>query len=138
MKRAVASDGKVRIVYKDWPIFGAASKRAAEVALASRYQNIYPDVHDRLMTRAVNSNDALRVAVEQSGGNWRDLQNKLGGNSSEISSQLERNARQAFQLGLAGTPGYLIGTTLVRGALTEREFKNVFRAARTRAARKSS
>ena len=130
MKRAVASDGKVRIVYKDWPIFGAASKRAAEVALASRYQNLYPDVHDRLMTGAVNSNDALRAAVEQSGGNWRNLQHNLAGNRSEISSQLERNARQAFQIGLPGTPGYLIGPTLVRGALTEREFTNVFRVAR--------
>ena len=50
MKRAVATDGNVRIVYKDWPVFGATSERAAQVAIASDYQKLYPQVHDRLMT----------------------------------------------------------------------------------------
>lgn len=130
MKRAVANDGKVRIVYKDWPIFGAASERAAEVAIASHFQNIYPLVHDRLMTGRIDGDEALRTAVELSGGNWRRLQRDLAINQTVIAAQLGRNRMQAFQLGLGGTPGYLVGPILVRGGLSEREFTRLFKQAR--------
>lgn len=130
MKRAVASDGGVRVVYKDWPIFGDASERAARIAIASGFQNIYPLVHDRLMTGPLDGEDALRAAVERSGGDWRRLQSDLTRNRARISAQLERNRWQAFGLGLGGTPGYLIGPILVRGALREREFVRLFKQAR--------
>ncbi len=130
MKRAVAKDGKVRVVYKDWPIFGPASERAAEVAIASDFQHIYPLVHDRLMTGRVDGDVALRAAVELSGGDWRQLQRDLARNKTVIDAQLGRIRLQAFQLGLGGTPGYLIGPILVRGAMSEREFTRIFKQAR--------
>jgi protein-disulfide isomerase len=130
MKRAVAADGNVRIVYKDWPIFGDPSERASEVALASDQQNIYPLVHDHLMTGRADNEASLRAAVERSGGDWRRLQADLAKNRIAISEQLARNRKQAFELGLPGTPGYLAGTILVRGALTERDFARLFRQAR--------
>jgi protein-disulfide isomerase len=43
---------------------------------------------------------------------------------------LARNGAQAFALGLGGTPGYLIGSILVRGALREAEFTRAFTEAR--------
>ena len=130
MKRAIAKDGKVRVVYKDWPIFGDASERAAKVAIASDFQNIYPLVHDRLMTGRADSDAALRTAVKRSGGDWRKLQSDLTANRAQIDAEIGRNKMQAFGLGLGGTPGYLIGPILVRGALTESEFTRVFKQAR--------
>ena len=130
MMRAVAKDRRVRIVYKDWPVFGDVSERAARVAIASDFQNIYPLVHDRLMTGRVDGDAALRTAVERSGGNWRTLQSDLTRNRAQIESEIGRNKMQAFGLGLGGTPGYLIGPILVRGALTEGEFTRVFKQAR--------
>lgn len=130
MKRAVAKDGRVRIVYKDWPVFGPASKRAAEVALASTFQNLYPLVHDRLMTGPAGSDMDLKTAIEQSGGDWRKLQSDLVRNRAQITAQLARNRTEAFALGLGGTPGYLIGPILVRGALKESEFTRAVKEAR--------
>jgi protein-disulfide isomerase len=130
MKRAVAADGNVRIVYKDWPIFGDPSERASEVAIASDQQNNYPLVHDHLMTGRADNETSLRAAVERSGGDWRRLQADVAKNRIAISEQLARNRKQAFELGLPGTPGYLAGTILVRGALTERDFARLFRQAR--------
>lgn len=49
MNSAVARDGHVRIVYKDWPIFGAVSEQAARVAIAAGRQGLYPAIHTRLM-----------------------------------------------------------------------------------------
>ncbi len=120
----------MRIVYKDWPIFGSASERAAEVAVASDSQHIYPLVHDRLMTGDVGNEDDLKVAVERAGGDWPLLQRYLTTNRTHISEQIGRNRMQAFKLGLKGTPAYLIGPILVRGALKEDEFTRVFRQAR--------
>ena len=130
MQRAVAKDGKVRIVYKDSPIFGDVSERAASAALASAFQNIYPLVHDRLMTGPAGTSEGLRLAVEGSGGNWARLESDLTRRRDQIDAQLAHNRLQAFQLGLRGTPGYLIGPILVRGAMTEREFMRVFDKAR--------
>ena len=130
MQRAVAKDGNLRVVYKDWPIFGDRSDRAAAIALASATQNIYPQVHDRLMTGPTDSDKDLRLAVEQSGGNWPRILRDLALRRHQIEAQLTHNKRQAFELGLPGTPGYLIGSILVRGAMTEREFLRVFREAR--------
>lgn len=131
MKRAVSKDGKVRVVYKDWPIFGSASTRAAEVAIAAGYQNRYPLVHDQLMTGRADSDTALQAAVEQAGGDWLRLKRDLRINHAEITAQIGQNRMQAFGLGLPGTPGYLVGPILVRGALNEPEFTRVFRDART-------
>jgi protein-disulfide isomerase len=38
LEEAVQRDGKVRVIYKDWPIFGPPSERAASVALACAEQ----------------------------------------------------------------------------------------------------
>lgn len=130
MTRAVAKDGKVRIVYKEWPIFGERSKRAARVALASSYQGIYPKVHHALMSGRRVDEPTLRAAVERSGGSWSQLEKDLESRRGEIDEQLARNAQQAFSLGLRGTPAFLIGPILVRGRIGEGEFSTAIRQAR--------
>ena len=130
MQRAVAKDGRLRVVYKDWPIFGDRSERAAAIALASAFQNIYPQVHERMMTGRADTDEDLKLAVQQSGGNWSRILTDLKVRRTQIDLQLTNNRRQAFELGLPGTPGYLIGSILVRGVMTEREFLRVFKKAR--------
>src|SRR5580704_18883750 len=49
LAKLVQDDGNIRIVLKDWPIFGDASVFAAKLALASKYQNNYAQAHDALI-----------------------------------------------------------------------------------------
>jgi len=130
MRKAVENDGNLRVVYKDWPIFGDRSERAARIALASASQNIYPQVHDRLMTGPAATDEDLKLAVQQSGGDWPRVLSDLAHRRMQIEAQLTYNKKQAFELGLPGTPGYLIGSILIRGAMTEREFLRAFQEAR--------
>ncbi|MEO6151864.1 MAG: DsbA family protein [Croceibacterium sp.] len=132
LRAALLRDGNVRLVYKDWPIFGERSEQAAKVALAARRQGIYPSVHHRLMNARSFSDADLRAAVEGAGGDWQQLQGDLVDHGPEITDQLAANSREASSLGLQGTPGYLIGPILVEGALTEREFVRAFRQARAK------
>ncbi len=49
LAQLVREDGNIRLVLKDWPIFGAISTAAAEIALAAKYQNKYAEAHDALI-----------------------------------------------------------------------------------------
>lgn len=129
LRYAVARHGNVRIVYRDWPIFGDRSERAATVALAAHRQDIYPSVHDQLMNSPSLSDTALRDAVEGAGGDWKLLEADLRTHRRSIEDQLAANSLDAFALGFRGTPGYLIGPLLVEGALTEHQFLRVLERA---------
>ena len=129
LQSAARDDGRVRIVYKEWPVFGPRSEGAARVALASAYQGLYSAVHAALM-RAALDQPALRQAVEQSGGDWQRLQADLERHRADIDAELARNARQAFSIGLQGTPDYLIGPILVKGGLDRRSFIRAIASAR--------
>jgi protein-disulfide isomerase len=131
LRGAIARDGNVRVVYRDWPIFGERSERAAKVALAGHRQGIYYSLHYRLMRSPSFDDAALRDAVEVAGGNWSQLQADLHSQGPAIANQLVANRQDAFALGLRGTPGYLIGPLLIEGALTESEFLRAFDQART-------
>ncbi len=126
MMAALRRDPKVRVVYKDWPIFGARSQRAARIALAASYQGIYPALHHALMESPGVEDADLQREIAAAGGNWEQVLRDLERHGGEIDAQLARNATQAYALGLGGTPGYLAGPYLVRGAMDEGEFIRAF------------
>jgi len=127
MERAVKADGRVRLLYKDWPIFGPLSEQAARIAIAAHFQGLYPAVHDRLMReRRALSRPVLRQAVLASGGDWKRIEHDLASRAPEIDLILARNQMDASRLNIAGTPAYLAGPYLVVGALSESQFRRAF------------
>ena len=131
MDSAVARDGHVRVIYRDWPIFGPPSVHAARVAIAAARQGIYPTLHSRLMAEGRPLNDeVLREAVERSGGDWGRVERDLALVGRAIDARLADTASAAGGLGIPGTPAYLIGSVLVVGALDEAGFADAFRRGR--------
>jgi len=131
MTAAVAADGRVRVVWRDWPIFGPRSERAARVAIAAARQGIYPAVHDALMTGPPPVDDTvLRRAVEAAGGDWALLTADLRAHDAAITAQLVRTQADARRLGLPGTPAWLIRSRLVTGAIDAATFRAAFAEAR--------
>ena len=128
---AAQADGSVRIIYRDFPVFGDASERAARVAIASDRQGIYPEVHDALMRHSGGFSDAeLRVIVERAGGEWAQI---LAQRDDAITDfQLEATLEDAYRLSVRGTPTYLIGPYRIVGAMSESQFRNAFERARER------
>src|ERR1700744_708816 len=49
LRQVVQDDGKVRLIWKDWPILGPVSLVAARMALAARYQDKYVRAHQAMM-----------------------------------------------------------------------------------------
>lgn len=49
LARVVKEDGKIRLVYKDWPILTESSVQGAQFALAANYRGKYETAHHALM-----------------------------------------------------------------------------------------
>ncbi|ACS39066.1 DsbA family protein [Methylorubrum extorquens] len=132
--RLVRSDGRIRLVHKDWPILGDASVYAAQLALAAKYQGRYDEVHRALMGipgRKIPKERMLE-AVSASGVDMARLEADRTSHQGEISALLQRNLDQADALGLQGTPVFLIGQLKVAAALDYDGFKQAVAQARAK------
>jgi protein-disulfide isomerase len=137
LRQVVHDDGKVRLVWKDWPILGPASVTAARLAVASRYQDKFASAHEALI--AINSKltDArIREALAGAGIDMDRLDRDLAGNAAAIDATLTRNNDQATALDFRGTPSFIVGKFRVPGVLTMAQFGQVIADARKAAAAK--
>jgi len=135
LARVVQEDGRIRLVYKDWPVLSAASVYGAQLALAAQYQGRYESVHTALMAipgRRIDEQTMLK-AVAASGVDLDRLMADLKAHIADIGALLKRNAAQADSLGLSGTPTYLVGP-LLASTLDHASFKRAVAEARRRQA----
>lgn len=130
MLAAATADGRVRLRFLDWPVFGADSRAAARVALAADAQGLYLPVHQALMQGGRADAASAEAAVVAAGGSLRKLRATLSADGPAIEGRLSRNAFHAFSLGLRGTPSHLVGPLLLEGAADERLFRRALAEAR--------
>lgn len=132
--KLVESDRRIRVVYKDWPIFGDISVYAAKVALAANLQGKYLAVHDALLGtgKRKSSKDQVHDIALGAGVDMARLDADLIDHSAEIETLLKRNDKQATGMGFAGTPVFLIGPFLIASPLDLPGFRQVVSDARQR------
>lgn len=109
-------DGKLRIVYKEFPILGEASVYAARVALAAKKQGKYAEFHRAMMATKGDIGDETVLKVATSLG--LDV-NKIKADMSapQIDKLIDTNYALADALSIQGTPAIVIGGTLIPGAV---------------------
>ena len=134
LEKLLASDGKIRVIHKDWPVLTDASAYGARLALAAGYQGKYAAVHAALMQIPGMriSKDRMLEAAKGSGVDMDRLESDRKAHAQEIDALLERNAAQAEALGLQGTPAFLVGPYIVPSALGYDDFRQVVADARTK------
>ena len=114
------AEPKLKIVLKEFPVLGPNSVEAARVAIALRMQDPdgsrYLAFHQRLLGEAApnDKNRALSVAKELGFDPVR-LEKDMA--SDEVKATLSENARLGKDLGLTGTPSYVVGDAVVVGAV---------------------
>jgi len=119
LKALMKADPKLRVVLKDFPVLGPESVEASRVALAVR-QQIQGDrlfeYHTKLLeTRGpVNGARALAVAREM-GLDVERLKTKM--DSPEVRAAVQENVGLGDKLGLSGTPAFVVGDSVVSGAV---------------------
>ena len=137
LRQVVSDDGKIRLIWKDWPILGAMSVTASRMALASRSQGKFIQAHDALI--AINSKlteAKIREALSGAGVDMDRLNRDLAGQTDAIDTTLRRNNDQALAFDFRGTPSFIVGKFRVPGVLTVAQFGQAIADARKAAAAK--
>lgn len=113
----------VRVVMKEFPIFGENSQFAAKAALASKKQGKYWEFHQALMNqRQVTRENTFDVA-KSVGIDVEAL--KLEMQNPLYDRVLAENTQMAQALGMQGTPGFIIDSRVNYGYLPANELHKI-------------
>lgn len=111
-------DKKLRYVFKELPILSPESELAARAALAAWQQDKrkYLEFHTALMQAQGNLSE--RRILRLAGNAGLDAE-KIAKNMKhpKVEEELKRNIALAEQLGIRGTPAFVIGDRLIPGAV---------------------
>lgn len=137
LAKLAREDGKLRIVMKDWPIFGGASQYAARMVLAAKYQNKYHEAHAALIGASTKlTEDVVQKLLAEAGIDVDRATADMEAHKPAIEALLLRNNTQAEAFEFQGTPAFIIGTFRVPGVLDAAGFKQAIADARTAARKK--
>lgn len=133
MMELMKADPKVRITLKEFPVLGQGSVEAAQVGIAVRMQDSngkkYLDFHQKLLEGRGQADKAKAMgAAKAAGADMAKLEKDMA--SPEIKATLEENFRIAEEMGMNGTPSYVIGEQVVVGAVGVESLKEKVNIAR--------
>jgi protein-disulfide isomerase len=129
MRALLDEDRGLRVVFKELPVLGPDSVRAAQAALASRNQDGYVPFHFALMTADDLSLAGIRAAAETVGLDPDQLEADMA--APEVMATIEANYALANELGIEGTPAFVIGEQLIPGAVDKARLEQLIDEARS-------
>lgn len=129
VEKLLASDKRLRVVYREYPVIAEASREAAIASLSAASQGRHAQFYDRMYGVPGRVNHEKVVAVVRAAGlnemrTARDLASQA--NSAEIT----RNIELGQALGLSGTPAYVVGDRVLVGAVGYEALKQAVAEAR--------
>lgn len=127
--RLISSDPGLRVVFREWPVFGADSEEAARASLAALDQGKYWQMHRALFSQRGRANlGTARRAAEQVGLDWTRLQRDM--QAGRIEQHITTSFRLADHMGLAGTPSFIAGDEGAFGQYSLDDLRGMVRRAR--------
>lgn len=116
LEEAAKVDPRLRIVYKEWPILGPGSIYAARAALAAVKQGKYLNFHKAMMRASGQMNEARTIEIAKAAG--LDVARlKADMDDPAINEAIGRTNALAKALRITGTPAFVIGKEVARGAI---------------------
>ena len=120
------SDPKIRIVYRDFPILAQSSVDGARMSLAAAEQGRFLPFHDALYAGGPVTSDSIAAAARTAG---LDLA-RATAFKPKADTEIAANEALARQLGMTGTPSWVIGRKVVSSALPLEELQKAVAEAR--------
>lgn len=116
LMKTVKDDGNIRVVMKEFPILGDQSVLAAKAVMAAQNQGKYDEFHALLMnSKGSYTVESLKKQAVKIGLDPSQLEQDMKSNT--ITHNIQRTYALARALGISGTPAFVIGGTLVPGAI---------------------
>ncbi len=118
IQELLKKDKEIRYIYKEFPILSDTSVYASKAALAVNALEPakYEAFHNALMAHpgALKSNDDVMNVAKKQGLDWSKIVAKI--NDPAIDKKIATNHAIAQTLNITGTPAFIIGDQLLRGA----------------------
>ena len=117
LRGLVEKDSQLRFVFKELPVLGPDSVVAAKAALAAARldDSKYYDFHLALMQSKELTREAILATAVANGYD----QDRLAAEMEQdwVKTRLDENHALAEKLGISGTPSFVVGKTLIPGAV---------------------
>ena len=123
VERLLREDPRLKVVWRDYPVLGPDSERAAIASLAAAKAGRFRAFHDRLFATARPTEASIAEARAAVGIGETQL-------TPEIRAELERNFELGRAIGASGTPTFVIGNRILQGAVGYEALKEAIAAAR--------
>ena len=124
----IAAHPDLKVVMREYPILSAESVDAARMALAAAQQGKYARFHDAMFRLGPPTAEAIGAAAREAGVDLELANAAIA--SGQFDLPLRANASLASQLGISGTPGWVIGGQSFDGAVGREVIGEAIEAAR--------
>jgi protein-disulfide isomerase len=125
LDRLLKEDGKLKIVWREWPVLGPDSEAAARTSLAAAAAGRFKPFHDALFAAGRPTPIAVAAAARAAGV-------ASPGPPPKAAEELARNYDLARAVAANGTPTFVVGDKVLRGAVGYAALKAAIVAARER------
>lgn len=125
----VAANPDLRVVVRELPIIAPESEDAARMALAAAAQGKYPAYHAAMFAGERPSASSIAAAATAAGLDLATARAALA--RADVTAELQRNLEIARELGINGTPAWIIGGRIINGAVPAADLQSAIDAART-------
>jgi protein-disulfide isomerase len=129
VSRLLREDPRLMVIYRDFPVLSPASTEAAMASLSAASQGSYRKFHDAMFESPGRVSLARTLGIVKGVGlseerTTSDLKN------TALKAEIDRNLVLGRELGLTGTPSYVVGNRILSGAVGYDRLKEAIAAAR--------
>lgn len=132
LSKVIAGDKKLRVLFMDFPILSEDSVTAAKAAIAVNRidKSKYFAFHSALMQQNGKFDEKTIMDVAKKVGVKTDaLKTEMA--KPDIAAVLDKHRSLAEQLGITGTPGLIVGSEVIPGAMSAEELQKAIATARS-------
>ncbi|MFA4993768.1 MAG: DsbA family protein [Bdellovibrionales bacterium] len=129
VEKVLKEDKDVKVVYKNYPILGPVSLEAAKAGLASVKQGKFQEFHSALMNKKEHlTSEMIYQVAKEVGIDVEKLKKTMG--EASINDAINASLKLGQDLGVRGTPFFIVNSASFPGVLNYEQLKNAVDAAR--------
>ena len=129
--KVVEADKNVRVVFVDMPILGPSSLEISKWSMAANMQGKYFEFHRAVMNKNGQKNETVLSKIAADLG-LDVAKMKKDKESEAVNLALQKNLAIADEIGLRGTPAFIIAEQVIGGYVPSEQMKTIIAAARSK------
>ena len=115
VERLLAEDKNLKVVWREWPVLGPDSERAAHVSLAAAKAGRFRPYFEKLYALGRPTAGAVEQAAREAGVPAQMVAGVAS--SREAQQEITRNLQLAQAVSANGTPTFIVGDKVLHGAV---------------------